>query len=124
MTDLDLAARRVAMASMAYYALDEALLSDGEFDELANLCADRWKDLTPERRFVLGSAEKIRTSGFHVRITTAALWGTVSWLERAGRADWSKRRILTTQQPKVSKVVGRWYPCTAFQWGPPHESVR
>lgn len=119
MIDLDLAARRVAMASMAYYSLDEALLSDGEFDELANLCADRWKDLTPERRFVLVSAEKIRTSGFHVRITTAALWGTVHWLESSGRVDWSQRRILIAQQPKVSKVVGSWYPCTAFHWGEP-----
>jgi hypothetical protein len=69
---LDLAARRVVMASMAYYGLDESLISDEEFDALCHRCADHWDDLSRQRKFALGSAEKIRTSGYHVRVSSIA----------------------------------------------------
>lgn len=119
MIPLDLAARRVVMASMAYYGLDETLMSDGEFDELSNYCADNWKDLSPQRRFALGSADKIRTSGFHVRVSTMAEEGCARWLIAKGLYDRRIRTIYPSTPQRFSKVIGRWRLCGAYLWGPP-----
>ncbi|TCV62336.1 hypothetical protein EDE09_124101 [Neorhizobium sp. S3-V5DH] len=123
MIALDLAARRVVMASMAYYGLDESLLSDGEFDELCRFCADNWKDLSPERKFALGSPDKIRTSGFHVRVSTQAEHGCAQWLMKQGRYP-QHLIIQPTMQQRFSKVIGHWRPCNAYLWGPRDHSSR
>ncbi len=115
---LDLAARRVVMASMLYYGLDVSMMSDGEFDALCKRLSDNWKDLSPQRRFALGSAEKIRASGYHVRVSTIAQDAAINWMIQNGIYVPGTRKVYQTQHPKFSKTIGHWLPCTAYQWGP------
>lgn len=118
MISLDLTARKVIMSSMLYYGLDEPILSDGEFDEYCKRLAKEWDNLDNQRQFCLGSPEKISTSGFHVKVSMAAEMGAISWLITEGRYDVKgPRKIFRTLEPKHSKVVGRWLPCNAYQWG-------
>ncbi|WPM81348.1 hypothetical protein R5W60_06650 [Brucella pseudintermedia] len=115
---LDFAARKVIMASMLYYGLEESVLSDHEFDALSCRVADNWEELAPQRKFCLGSAASIRTSGFHVRVSTIAECAAISWLKALGRYDPDgNRRIFSTAPQKYSKVVGHWRPASAFMWG-------
>jgi hypothetical protein len=100
---------------MAYYGLDEAIMSDGDFDKLCNFCADNWQDLHPDRKFALGTAEQIRTSGFHVRVSFVAELSCIRRLTEMGRMD--GRTIRFTGQRRASKSVGRWLPCTSYSWG-------
>ncbi|MGN6548395.1 MAG: DNA ligase LigA-related protein [Pararhizobium sp.] len=111
---LDLTARRVVMASMIYYSLDEAVLSDGAFDAYCKRCATEWKALHPDRQFALGSAAKIATSGFHVRVSSLCEAGALGWLEAEGLLR--GRRVVRTERQTVSKQVGRWTPCTGYRW--------
>lgn len=116
--DLDYAARQVIMASMAYYGLDEAILDDGLFDKLCVQCADHWQALTPQRKFALGSAEKIRTTGYHVRVSSLAESATASRLVSMGLYDLTgPRKIFRSEAPKFSKTIGHWLPCTSYAWG-------
>ncbi|WP_409063198.1 DNA ligase LigA-related protein [Brucella sp. 2716] len=102
---------------MLYYGLEESVLSDHEFDALCCRVADNWKDLTPQRRFCLGSASAIRSSGFHVRVSTIAECAAISWLRSLGRYDpEGNREIYSTTPQRFSKVVGRWRPAPAFMW--------
>jgi hypothetical protein len=77
---LDLAARRVAIASYLYYRHDTSMMSDSDFDQLCNQVADNWELLSPLRRFMLGSPEEIRASGYHVLMTDHAISSAHSWL--------------------------------------------
>lgn len=65
----DLAARRVVVHSFLYYGLDTSLIEDSEFDNLCKIAADGWDQLDPARKKQLGSAAKIRTSGYHCKIS-------------------------------------------------------
>lgn len=118
MISLDLTARKVIMASMLYYGLDESLLPDGDFDDYCKRLVDEWDNLDRQRKFCLGTPEQLAASGFHIRVSMAAEMGAVSWLIREGRYDLKgPRKIFRTLEPRASKTVGRWLPCNAYQWG-------
>ena len=111
----DHAGIHVIRASMAYYGLDEGIVTDGEFDRLCNFVADHWDDLHPDRKYALGTAAKIRTSGFHVRVSTIAEHSCIRKLTELGLM---RGRIVTHQGTRrFSKVIGHWLPCTAYGWG-------
>ncbi len=105
------------MASMLYYGLDESVIPDSEFDDMCNRVADNWKDLSKQRQVCLGSPDKIRTSGFHVRVTTLAEHGAVSWLQSLGRYDpKGDRRVVATLPQKRLKSIGHWRPTHGYMW--------
>ena len=77
--DIDLAARRIVMASYLYYRRDKSIITDADFDAYCKLVADNWDKLKPLRQWQLGSAEDIRASGYMVRVTVAAEDGAYAW---------------------------------------------
>ena len=82
---IDFAARKVVIASMLYYGLDEEFMPDPDFDQLCKRLANEWEGLTSLRQWQLGSPEEIAASGFHVKVTWAAESAAVSWLHDRGR---------------------------------------
>lgn len=111
---IDLIARKVIMSSLLYYGLDEPLIPDRQFDEWCVALAGRWKELDPFRAWQLGSAEEIRSSGFHVKITQAAVGGTVAWLKSFG----VKKIIVPNKKWKWSaKHQVSWLTTADFAWG-------
>lgn len=69
---LDLCARLVVMASYFYYRHDCNMMSDGEFDDHCRRLSLNFDRLSPLRRFMLGDAEAIRSSGYDVYVTVHA----------------------------------------------------
>jgi len=82
---LDLIARKVLAASLIYYGLDESVVDDSQFDAWCKKLAKQWHKLDEFRQWQLGSAESIRTSGFHVKCTMATLGGAIAWLNEQGK---------------------------------------
>lgn len=114
---LDFAARKVIMASMLYYGLEESVLSDHVYDGLCERVAREWDDLTPQRRFSLRSSEEIRATGYRVRISTLAECAALSWLIELGRYDpEGPRKVVHTSPQKYSQVIGRWRPAASYRW--------
>ena len=66
------------MASVLYYGLDVSLMPDAEYDQLSKRLAAEWDDLSPIRKWMLGSAAEIAASGFHVNATEAAISSVAS----------------------------------------------
>lgn len=60
-------------------------MGDHEFDALCLYAADHWDELEPIRRWQLGSADAIRASGSHCRVTTYAAYSALQWLKDTGR---------------------------------------
>ncbi len=83
---IDLHARKVIVASLLYYRHDQSMMSDTTFDAMCREIASRWKELSPIRQFMLGSARLIRSSGNHVKVTTLAEGAAYAWM-RAHRAE-------------------------------------
>jgi hypothetical protein len=77
---LDLWARQAVVASLLYYRHDQSFMSDHEFDAMCVRIADAWDHLSPVRKFMLGSAGEIRSSGFGVKVTVAAENAAYSWM--------------------------------------------
>jgi hypothetical protein len=112
---LDLIARRVVMASVIYYGLDQSIVSDQQFDHWCKKLYRLWFRLDNFRQWQLGSREEIITSGFHVKVTWASLGGTTSWLESLGLStgpivpikdwQWSKKRQVHYLSPSDFKYV-------------------
>lgn len=69
---LDLCARLVVMASYFYYRFDCNMMSDSEFDSICVRLSENFDRLTPLRRFMLGDALSIRSSGYGVYVTVHA----------------------------------------------------
>lgn len=69
---LDRCARLVIMASYFYYRHDVNMMTDGEFDAHCRRLARNFHLLSDDRQFLLGDAESIRASGYHVRVTVLA----------------------------------------------------
>ena len=113
MSDADLAARRVICASMAYYGLDTSLMPDSEYDGLCQFVAEFWDELEPDRQWALCSPEQIRTSGYHVKVSSQAQMATVSAL---GAQGLFKSKIYWTEEPQGNR---NWVPCHAFRWANP-----
>ena len=115
--DLDLAARRVIMSAMLYYGLGKPILSDGEFDELCGRLVTEWNDLSEQRKLCLGSPEELLAGGYHIKITTIAEDGAISWLESAGLYDPdSSERPVYTSEPRYLEGIGRWRNAGDYTW--------
>ncbi|WP_316207347.1 DNA ligase LigA-related protein [Bradyrhizobium sp. SZCCHNR3118] len=78
---LDLCARQIVIASLLYYRHDQSFMSDGEFDKMCQRVSKEWSKLSPLRKFMLGSAEAIRASGFHVKVTVMAEDSAYGWMQ-------------------------------------------
>lgn len=98
---LDLLARRVLMASVIYYGLGQSVVPDDVFDKWCRRLAKRFDKLDRYRQWQLGSAEEIKASSFHVKITNATLGGAIAWLDALGMRE--NRFIIYTQEWKRSK---------------------
>ena len=94
------------------------MMPDTEFDLLCKRCIDEWDDLHPHRQFALGSKDELSASGYHVRCSTAAESGTISWLRTRGLL--AGRRVVSSVGYKTKKYRSgasfRWRPCTAYEW--------
>jgi hypothetical protein len=112
---LDLCARRVVMASMAYYGLDEPVMTDADYDSSCLRLAEQWAELQPIRKWQLGSAEAISTTGNHVRVTTYAEHGLIVWMEELGLLR--GRRCHRTKRQTFNKTHGvHWNRAGEYQW--------
>lgn len=103
---IDLSARRLLMASLAYYGLDQPFMTDAAYDELSREVAAGWKGLGEARRFMLGSAEEVLTSGNFFKITMACAAATATLLGT---------RLVPSTKWKSAKLIGRWLPPTEFR---------
>lgn len=82
---LDLTARKVLMASIAYYGLGVSLVDDGTFDEWCDKLATNWHQLDRIRRWQLGgSPDDLRATAHHVRVCWAQIGGLVAWMQHLG----------------------------------------
>lgn len=55
--------------------------SDWSVDEFAGLCADCWKDLTPEERAVIrGEEPPVEKIVHHVRLMPMPRWSMLQWI--------------------------------------------
>lgn len=115
MNFLDLTARRVIMSSMLYYGLDTPILSDATFDAYCKTLADRWDDLLIIRQFCLGSPDEIRSSGMHVKVTSAAEEGAISWLRRENKFPKGRRIVAPEAAFDVTHQV-HWRNCGDYAW--------
>jgi hypothetical protein len=102
---LDLWARQAVVASLLYYRHDHSFMSDHDFDAMCQRIADQWEHLSPLRKFMLGSAYEIRSSGFGVRVTVMAESAAYSWM-RANRVKPSQVGEITNWE--YHKDFGRW----------------
>ena len=94
---IDLTARKVVMASMLYYGLDESVVADEEYDGWCLRLHKLWLRLDPFRQWQLGSRDEIKGTGFHVKVTMAAANAAIDWAKPKGNVrikkdwEWSKR---------------------------------
>lgn len=115
---LDLVARRVVMASFLYYSLDTSIVDDKTYDKWCRRLARRWDSLSRFHKWQLGSPEDIKATGYHVRITHAALGGARAWLQAEGIPV--NRKFLYSTPPEYSKRYRvQWWYAGAFTLGEP-----
>lgn len=108
--NIDLVARKVLCLSVLYYSLDVSLVPDHEFDQMCKRLSEEWDDLTPFRQWQLEPREDIRASGFHVKITPAALHSAIHWANKAQKLD-----LHVAQKSEWRESArGHWLPCDAF----------
>jgi len=79
--NLDLCARQIVVASLLYYRHDQSFITDGEFDKMCRRVSQGWTNLSPLRKLMLGSADAIRASGFHVKVTAMAEDAAHAWMQ-------------------------------------------
>lgn len=94
----DCAARWVIMLSHLYYDRDVSLVEDGEFDRLCTFVADNWEGLEPVRQFQLESADAVRASGHHIKITQLGV--------AAAERLWRERHPRTPLRPYEFSAAG------------------
>jgi NAD-dependent DNA ligase len=75
----DYAARRVIIHAFLYYVMDAPLISDGEYDRLSQYVAKNFDALDPDRQWALGSAEEIRSSGYHIKFSSASVGAALNF---------------------------------------------
>lgn len=93
MASIDLKARQIIMASWLYYEKNISIISDAEFDALCQEVADdlEWfemmgeSEIDPVRRIQLGSADQLRASGFHIKVTQLSIYAACSWFKSKNR---------------------------------------
>lgn len=108
--NIDLVARKVLCLSLLYYSLDISLVPDHEFDKMCKRLSEEWDDLRPFRQWQLEPREDIRASGFHVKITPAALHAAIHWAEKAQKIN---LHVALKSEWREREHV-RWLPCDAF----------
>lgn len=81
----DLAARRLIVASYAYYVLDNPIMSDGDYDKVSQRVADKWADLDPDRQWAMGTPDDTRAGGSHFKFTTRAVMAVAAKFAELGR---------------------------------------
>lgn len=90
----DLAARRIVMASIIYYELHENVMSDHQYDALAEFVRDNFDDISPTLKFCIGEDWRGEfdgleytgwtSSGFNFKYTERMYRGAVSWMHHLG----------------------------------------
>ena len=76
------------------------------------MLADRWGRLNPYTKWVLGSAEEISTSGFHIKTSWAAIGAAAYQLEKFGKI------LDTSRPPNFNPEHGvHWSPVTGLNIG-------
>lgn len=112
---LSLVAKMSVVASMAYYGLDETLVTDGQFDEWCLRLHDEWDDLDPVTQWKLGDPHSIHTSGFHIKCSDLDLRGLLVWLKFKKRYRY--RLAVPTACWKINEQL-RFRYCTVgdVQW--------
>jgi len=116
---LDLQARKIIMASYLYYERNISLLTDAEFDQLCVVVAGEleWLDamdmaggapdsIDPVRCIQLGSADELRTSGYHIKVTQLSVSGACAWYKSKRRRSKPITPSCTTADYKVVEVPG------------------
>ncbi len=76
---VDLMARWVVMSSFLYYGLDQPFLSDAEYDAAAQRVLKEWGEVTPIRRWQLGSKDALAATGFLIKATPYSVHGAIAW---------------------------------------------
>lgn len=98
---LDLAARRILMSAFLYYRYNDPVLDDGRYDKLSQIVADNFTLLRPALQWQMESAEAIRASGYHCKITWATIGGAAHWygaekgrpiIIQPGQWEWKQER--------------------------------
>lgn len=56
-------------------------MSDEQYDRLAMGVADRWDRLDPFLQWQLGSADAIRATGFHIKVTKMGEHAAIAWYQ-------------------------------------------
>lgn len=114
----DYLARKVIIHSYLYYVLDRPIISDAEYDRLCAIVAKRWSELHPDRQWALGSPELIRSTGHHVKFSSAAVGAAlnyhkyntgellVSYPSRVWRLRKNGTAFVTTSIHKPLRMVG------------------
>ena len=111
---MDLKARKIIMASWLYYERNISLISDAEFDSLCKVVAGEleWLDamgeceIDPVRCIQLGSAEELRTSGYHIRVTQLSVSGACAWYKSKRRRSKPITPSCTTADFQVEPSSG------------------
>jgi len=108
---IDLVARRFIATSIAYYCLEESLVSDTVFDSWGVRLHEEWDDLSVDNKFKLGDPHAVRASGFHIKVTMKDLAGTSAWLQKRqmlryqiGVAKWLPSEELKTNYTTLDNV--------------------
>ncbi|MFT3671285.1 DNA ligase LigA-related protein [Aestuariivirga sp.] len=76
------AGRQIIYHSFLYYGLDINEIKDAEFDKLCVFAADNWDALSDDMKKKLGSAEKLRASGYHCLMSQQDLYAAAEKLRR------------------------------------------
>ena len=106
MTATDLRARKVLMAALLYYRHSVSIMSDEEFDHTCARLARRWEVIDERYQWQLGSADELRATGHHFRITVATEGGARAWA----------RDVLGLDPPQVPTTDWTWCPKRQLFW--------
>jgi len=107
------------MAAYLYYERNISLLTDAEFDQLCTVVAGELEwlgamglaggtpdSIDPVRCIQLGSADELRTSGYHIKVTQMAVHGACDWYKSKRRRSKPITPSCTTTDYQVIEVPG------------------
>lgn len=83
-TVVDLAARRLSVAALAYYRHDISVMDDCDFDALSDFVAEYWNYLSQYYKDVFESADAIKATAHHIYVSEMAYNGMRAELRRRG----------------------------------------
>lgn len=112
----DFAARRILIQAFLYYVMEDATMTDDEYDKLSIYVARHWDELSDDRKWACGSPEAIRSSGHHCKFSMHVVSAALNHLKYKTGASyhdyaddvWKLRRngtrFVTCSAPKPRKV--------------------